>query len=294
MSDTTVGFIGLGVMGRPMASHLARAGWPLVVWNRSPAAAEALRALGADVAADVAEVFRKADTVMLMLDTEATVNMLLQRHTPAFESLVAGRTLVHMGTTSAAFSQALEADVRRAGGRYVEAPVSGSRVPAEAGRLVGMLAGEADVVAAARPLLAPMCANVFACGAVPAALLMKLSVNLVLITLATGLVEAFHFARGNGVYLPLFRAILEAGPMGSGVLAMKLPKLLDQDFTAQATITDVLKNNALIAAQARASALPTPLLDACHRLFGETDALGHGPLDMVAVLRALEARTTDA
>lgn len=286
-----VGFIGLGVMGRPMATNLARAGTPLVVWNRSPEPCDALRDLGATVAADPADVFAQARTVLLMLATEAAMDDVLHRHTPAFEGLVAGHTLVHMGTTSPAYSQALEADVRRAGGRYVEAPVSGSRVPAEAGRLVGMLAGDADARQAVRALLAPVCATVVDCGAVPSALLTKLSVNLCLITLVTGLVEAFHFAQRNGVDLALFRAILEAGPMNSGVAAMKLPKLLGHDFSAQATITDVLKNNALIAGQARRAGMATPLLDQCHALFGETEALGHGALDMVAVLQALEART---
>ncbi|MFF4715723.1 NAD(P)-dependent oxidoreductase [Streptomyces eurythermus] len=286
-----VGFIGLGVMGGPMALRLAHAGTPLVVWNRTPDRAEPLRAAGAEVAADAAEVFARAGVVLLMLADEAAVDAVLGRGTPELAARVAGRTIVHMGTTAPEYSRALEADIRAAGGRYAEAPVSGSRVPAEQGQLVAMLAGEEDAVAAVRPLLAPMCRETFGCGAVPGALLMKLSVNLFLITQVTGLAEAFHFAERQGLDRRLFLEVLDAGPMASAVSRMKAPKLRERDFAVQAAALDVLKNNRLIAEAARDARLASPLLDVCHALFRETVARGHGGEDMVAVLHAIEART---
>ncbi|MBY8866554.1 NAD(P)-dependent oxidoreductase [Streptomyces sennicomposti] len=289
-----VGFLGLGVMGRPMALRLARAGTALLVWNRTAARAEPLRAAGAEVAAEPGEVFVRSDVVFLMLADEAATDTVLARGTADFAARVAGRVVVHMGTTSPAYSQGLEADVRAAGGSYVEAPVSGSRVPAEEGRLVAMLAGEERAVATVRPLLAPLCGETFVCGPAPAALLMKLSVNLFLITLVTGLAEAFHFAGRQGLDRRLFLEVLGAGPMASPVSLMKAPKLLGGDFSVQAAALDVLKNNRLIAEAARASGIASPLLDVCHALFTETVSLGHGGEDMVAVLRALEARTEAA
>ncbi|MGC0379386.1 3-hydroxyisobutyrate dehydrogenase [Streptomyces sp. SAI-229] len=286
-----VGFIGLGVMGRPMALNLARAGTPLVVWNRTAARCAPLRDAGAEVAGSAGEVFDRADTVLLMLADETAVDTVLGRGTPDFAARVAGRTVVHMGTTSPEYSAALEDAVREAGGAYVEAPVSGSRVPAEQGRLVAMLAGDASAVAAVRPLLAPVCREAFDCGAVPGALLMKLSVNLFLITQVTGLAEAFHFADRHGLDRRRFLDVLDAGPMASAVSRMKAPKLLARDFAVQAAATDVLKNNRLIARAARKAGLASPLLDVCHALFDETVAGGHGGEDMVAVLRALETRT---
>ncbi|GAA5049196.1 NAD(P)-dependent oxidoreductase [Streptomyces similanensis] len=288
-----VGFLGLGVMGRPMALRLARSGTPLIVWNRTAARADALRAAGAEVAADPGEVFARSDVVFLMLADETATDAVLARGTARFADLVAGRVVVPMGTTSPAYSQGLETDVRAAGGRYVEAPVSGSRIPAEKGRLVAMLAGEERAVATVRPLLAPLCGETFVCGPAPAALLMKLSVNLFLITLVTGLAEAFHFAGRQGLDRRLFLDVLGAGPMASAVSLMKAPKLLTGDFSVQAAARDVLKNNRLIAEAARATGIASPLLDVCHALFEETVALGHGGEDMVAVLRALEARTGD-
>ncbi|MEW2155179.1 NAD(P)-dependent oxidoreductase [Streptomyces sp. NPDC007189] len=289
-----VGFIGLGVMGRPMAQRLASAGTPLVVWNRTRERAAPLRAAGARLAADVDEVFAAAGVVLLMLADETAVDTVLGRGTPALAARVAGRTVVHMGTTSPEYSHALETDVRAAGGRYVEAPVSGSRVPAEEGQLVAMLAGERDAVDAVRPLLAPMCRETFVCGPAPSALLMKLAVNLFLITQVTGLTEAFHFAERQALDRRLFLDVLDAGPMASGVSRMKAPKLFDRDFSVQAAALDVLKNNRLIAEAARKAQLASPLLDVCHTLFEETVAQGHGDQDMVAVLQAIETRTAGA
>ncbi|MEU8123256.1 NAD(P)-dependent oxidoreductase [Spirillospora sp. NPDC049024] len=291
MVDKDVGFIGLGVMGRPMALNLVRAGTGLVVWNRTAAKCEPLRAAGATVADDPADVFRRTRVVFLMLADGPAIDSALGRGTPAFAANVRGRVVVHMGTTSPGYSHGLEADVRAAGGRYVEAPVSGSRGPAESGELIAMLAGEAPAVDEVRPLMGPMCAEVFVCGPVPQALQMKLAVNLYLITMVTGLAEAFHFAERHGLDRRRLLDVLDAGPMASTVSRAKGRKLLDRDFAVQASILNVLDNNRLIAEAARAARLASPLLDVCHALYGETAALGHGDADMAAVVRALEART---
>jgi len=287
----SIGFIGLGVMGQPMALNLARAGTPLVVWNRTGARCEPLRALGAQVADNPAEVFRRCRIVILMMIDGATMDSVLGRGSPQFDKNVADHIVVHMGTTSAEYSRDLEAEVRAAGGRYVEAPVSGSRKPAEAGQLVAMLAGSEDSLAEVAPILKPMCHQAFVCGDVPTALLMKLSVNLFLITMVTGLAEAAHFAGKHNLDMQKFVAILDAGPMASGVSRVKAAKLAARDFEVQASIVDVLKNNRLVAEAARAATIASPLLDACHALYGETVALGYGQEDMVAVVRAIEARS---
>lgn len=290
ISDS-IGFIGLGVMGRPMALNLARAGLAPWVWNRSPEALHALRAAGARVADDPAQVFERAGVVIVMLADEAAMDSVLARGAPRFAAQLGGRTLVHMGTTSAEYSRALEAEVRAAGGAYVEAPVSGSRIPAENGQLVAMLAGEAEAVQRVRPWLAPMCGQTFACGAVPNALWMKLSVNLFLITMVTGLAESVHFAQRHGLDLLQLQAVLDAGPMASAVSRIKLGKLVEGDYSVQASIADVLKNNRLIAEAARGAGIASPLLDLCHALFGEALAQGHGARDMAAVVQAIQART---
>jgi 3-hydroxyisobutyrate dehydrogenase len=136
-----------------------------------------------------------------------------------------------------------------------------------------------------------MCVETVVCGEVPSGLLMKLAVNLFLITMVTGLAEAIHFAGRQGLDMQQLLAVLDAGPMASSVSRIKAAKLAAGDFTVQASISNVLENNRLVAEAARNAGLASPLLDACHALYGETEALGFGAFDMVAVVHALEARS---
>ncbi|WP_341772512.1 NAD(P)-dependent oxidoreductase [Burkholderia gladioli] len=286
-----VGFIGIGVMGQPMALNLARAGIELVIWNRSSERCAPLREAGAQVADTLDEVYRQARIVILMMATDEALDAVLGRGTPAFAARVADHLIVHMGTVSAEYSRGLDADIRAAGGRYVEAPVSGSRKPAEAGQLVAMLAGEPADVEEVRPLLKPMCHESVVCGPVPTGLLMKLSVNTFLIPMVTAVAEASHLARRYGLDMQQFQKVLDAGPMASAVSRVKIDKLVREDFEVQASIADVLKNNRLAAEAARNANLASPLLDTCFELYTETLKLGHGGEDMAAVVRAIEART---
>lgn len=286
-----VGFIGLGSMGEPMALNLAKAGTPLVVWNRSSSKCRVLADAGASIAETAADVFARCDVIFLMLADHSAIDTVLERNSEAFRDRVTSRIIVNTSTVLPSYSKALEADIRAAGGRYVEAPVSGSRKPAEAGQLVAMLSGDAADVAFVRPLFKAMCRDTFVCGEIPGALKMKLAVNLFLITMVTGLTEATHFAERQGLDLALFVSILDAGPMASDVSRVKAAKLLAQDFTRQAGITDVLKNNSLVAVTAREAGIASPLLDVCHALYSETQALGLGGEDMVAVIQAIAQRT---
>jgi 3-hydroxyisobutyrate dehydrogenase len=287
---TDVGFVGLGLMGEPMALNLLRARTSLTVWNRTAAKTAPLARAGARVAADPAEVFERADVVVLMLTDGDAMDAVLGRGTPAFAGRVAGRTVVHMGTTSPEYSRGLESDVRAAGGRYVEAPVSGSRKPAEDGALVVLLAGDPADVERVRPLLRPL-GRSFRCGPVPHGLLTKLSVNLFLITMVTGLAEALHFAERQGLDVGNVVDILDAGPMASAVSVGKAHKILTGDLGAQAAAHDVLKNNRLIADAARSAGIASPLLNVCHELFAETVGQGRAHEDMAAVVHAIAART---
>jgi 3-hydroxyisobutyrate dehydrogenase len=286
-----IGFIGLGTMGEVMARNLVRAGTPLAVWNRSAEKSEALREAGAKVAESADALFHRTRIIFLMLSDGTAIDTVLGRGTPAFVAAVARHIIVHMGTTSPDYSRALETDIRDAGGAYVEAPVSGSRKPAEEGQLVAMLAGESVAMEEVRPLLRPLCRESIVCGPVPNALTMKLAINLFLITMVTGLAEAVHFADRHGLDMRQFMAVLDAGPMASDVSRVKAPKLVERDFAVQAAAADVLKNNRLVAEAARHAGLASPLLDVCHTLYSETVSLGLGGADMAAVLRAIEART---
>lgn len=291
MRDEICGFLGLGRMGEPMATNLIAAGVPVRVWTRSPVALDRLTAVGAMPMPNAREVLRSSSSVILMLANEEAADEVLERGRSAFANNVNGLLVIQMGTTSAEYSRGLANEVEGCGGRYVEAPVSGSRRPAEEASLVCMLAGGAEDVKHARALIAPMCRQTFECGAVPGALLTKLAVNLFLITMVTGLVEAVHFAQVSGIDLELFRSVLDAGPMASAVSSVKLEKLVAGDLSPQASLDDVLMNSRLVAGAARAAGIATPLLDASHELYAEASAAGFGAVDMVGVRAAIEGQT---
>ncbi|MFN3352590.1 MAG: NAD(P)-dependent oxidoreductase, partial [Brevundimonas sp.] len=282
-----LGFVGIGLMGAPMARNLLRAGYRLRVWNRTVAKAEALVAEGAESAASAREVLTNSRiTIMMLLNEEAT-DAALQRSGDGISIDLADRLVINMGTFRPDYVAGLARDVTRAGGLYLDAPVSGSKGPAEAAQLVGMIAGDARGLDIAEPILSAMCAKVFRCGDAPNATRMKLAVNHYLVAMVASLSEAAHLAASAGLDLELFSEVLNAGPMRSAVSEAKIRKLVDRDFAAQASITDVVKNAELVSGFARSSGVASPLLDQAEQLFRETLEAGHGADDMVAVVRAL-------
>ena len=286
-----VGFIGTGLMGEPMATNLVQAGFDVRVWNRSRPALTRLEAAGATSAATPWDVLRRCDATVLMLSTEDVITDVLRPDSSEFRTAIAGRGLVHMATTSAEFSAYLDEGIRNAGGWYVEAPVSGSRVPAELGQLVAMAGGDNDRLDELEPVLATMCHRVLRCGQPPAGTRMKFAVNIYLIALVTALAEAYHFAQAVHLDLATFVEAINSGQMASPIAAVKLDKLQRGDLSPQAAIPDVYKNNRLIGEAARYARLATPLLDTCHELYREALDNGFADLDMVGVVRAIQMRT---
>jgi 3-hydroxyisobutyrate dehydrogenase len=285
-----VGFIGLGVMGQPMALNLQRSGVQLTVWNRTASRCAPLVAAGAEQAASLDALFNSSQTIILMLADELSTDQVLDRAGDGFRERVSGKRIIAMGTCSPLWSERLASDLHAADGEYVEAPVSGSRQPAIDGKLVAMVAAADDAARSdVAKLISPMCAKIFDAGPVPAALRLKISVNLYLITMVTGLAEAAGLARKLGVDWSLLRSVLNAGPMASDVSRTKLEKLVNNDFGVQASIRDVLMNCRLVADAAHHVGFEAPLLRRSMRLFDQALQSGLGDLDMIGVIRAMEA-----
>ena len=289
-----VGFIGLGTMGDPMARNLCHAGIPVVVWNRTANKAETLAAAGAVVAQDVGEVFAQAQTIILMLGTQEAVDTVLARGTPPFGTYVSSSTIVQMGTLPANYSLALAQEIEAAGGTYVEAPVSGSRGPAQAGQLVALTAGPAEAIERLVPLLQPMCRTVIPCGPVPQAMVLKIASNHLVYTMLVGLAETVHLARRQGVDPDLLLNLLSVGPMSSDLVRMKLPKLIASEFSAQASLATTAIGIEIVRDSARHSGAATPLCDACAVLVNEPMDLGLHDYDAIGVVRAIEARANES
>lgn len=280
----SVGFAGIGTMGSAIAANLLRAGVPLVVWNRSPHRCEPLLALGARAAGSFEALCDGCSTVLLMLIDDAALDAVIGRGSTTFAGRVRGRTFVQLGTVSARYSRGLERDLLAAGARYVEAPVSGSRGPAERGELVAMLAGaDAAAIDAVASLLAPACRRIVRCGPVPHASQLKLAVNHYLVATVAALAEAVHVARCAGIDFTLLREALDAGPMASAVSRAKLDLFARGDAAPQAAVRDVATIVALVAAQAREAGAGAPLIDTCATLWRRALEAGLGDRDMIAV-----------
>ncbi len=286
-----IGFIGVGLMGEPMAANVIRAGFEVHVWNRSNPSAARLEELGAIRESDPLHVISSCDATIVMLATEDAISTTLTPGSPRFRKAIAGRGLVHMGTTSAEFSAEIDAHVRESGGWYVEAPVSGSRVPAEQGRLVAMAAGDPGHLDEMEVVFAAMCAGVLRCGNPPSGTHMKFAVNIYLISIVTALAEAYHFAQAKQLDIDTFVTAINSGQMASPIAAVKLDKLGRADFSPQAAIADVYKNSRLIADAAHSARIATPLLNTCHELFLDALNCGMGGLDMIGVVKPIASRT---
>lgn len=203
MSDAggmRVGFIGLGRMGYPMASNISAAGFPLTVWNRTVAKAEALAAeTGAAVASSPADLARGVDVVITMVADGEVLTDLYTGPGAMCGSLPAGTVCVDMSTVSPEESRQVAAAVEAAGGRFVDAPVSGSTAIATAGTLTIMAGGHAEDVETLRPVFEAMGSRLYHMGPVGSGATIKLAVNSIVYGLGQAVAEGLVLAEAAGI-----------------------------------------------------------------------------------------------
>lgn len=274
-----VGFMGLGFMGTPMAINLSRK-FPLTVWNRTAAKCDTLRSTGATIAQTPAAVLRQSDVVFTMLFNEAAYSAVLDKE---FIDALRGKTIINTSSISAAFSKSLDEQVRGAGGRYIEMPVSGSRVPAEQGQLVGMVAGDRAEVERVDPLLKAITKAAIFCGDIGMGLKTKFATNLFLITMTAGLSESMNLARAQGLDVEAFGQVLDAGPMASAYSKLKVAKMIAEDWSPQAAIADCYNLTELVQGAAGEVGAQTPLMTVCNTLYRDAVKRGFGGDDMIAI-----------
>ncbi|KAI8633136.1 hypothetical protein F5Y19DRAFT_471395 [Xylariaceae sp. FL1651] len=269
-------------MGAPMALNLCRH-YPVTVWNRSSSKYPPLIQAGARVGATPSEVARQSDVIFAMLFDAAAIDDIFGD----LKKALAGKTLVNTSSVSGAYSHYLAQEVSQAGGRFIEMPVSGSKVPAEQGRLVGMMAGDVHVVEQTRHVMEPItCAAVY-CGPVGYGLKTKYAVNLYLVTITAGLAESMNLARAQGLDLAVLGEVLNAGPMASAYSKTKITKILAQDWSAQAAIKDCYNSAKLICAASEEVGAHSPLIESCRAMYGQANDAGLGEDDMIAVIKIM-------
>ena len=284
---TPIGFLGLGTMGEVMALRLLRAGHALHVWNRTAAKTAPLAAAGARIATHPAEVLAACPVVFLMLADGAATDAVLGRGTPAFAA-VRGRLFVNCATVAPDYSRGLERDLRAAGARFVEAPVSGSRKPAEAGTLIAMLAGEPAAVAEVTPLFSPLAKQAVDCGPVPNGTLTKLATNILLVNSVAALAEMMRFADVHGLDRAKVAEVVSNGQLGSDNVRIRSAKLAQRDFTAHSAIRNVFDSLGRTGAAAATAGCVLPLTERTLQLLHQTMQLGPADEDMIALFHAIE------
>ncbi|KAH0524250.1 hypothetical protein TsFJ059_006782 [Trichoderma semiorbis] len=279
----SVGFLGLGVMGTPMALNLCRR-FPTTVWNRTTSKCAALVQAGAGLGQTPAKVVEQSDVIFTMMFDAPAIRSVIDDD---FRKALRGKTLVNTSSVSVEFSQSLAKEVQEAGGKFIEMPVSGSKVPAETGNLVGMMAGDQAECERIRPFVEPITSAAVYCGPIGAGLKTKYAVNIFLITVTAGLAESMNLARAQGLNLEAFSSVLDAGPLASAYSKIKLAKMAKQDWSAQAAVKDCYNSTELIRTAAKAVEAKTPLIQVCNSLYKQAIDSGLEDEDMIAVYRVL-------
>jgi 2-hydroxy-3-oxopropionate reductase len=227
-----IGFIGLGLMGRPMALNLVKAGHPLVVHSRSRGPVDALVEAGARAEDGAAAVARQASIVITMLPDTPDVERVLAGRDGVFASMAAGTTVIDMSTIAPASARQLAASAADRGGAMLDAPVSGGEIGAINGTLSIMVGGDAAVLARVRPLLESMGhkERIVHIGPSGAGQLAKVCNQMVLAATIGGVAEAFALARKAGVDPAGVREALLGGFAQSRVLEVHGQRMLDRNY----------------------------------------------------------------
>lgn len=309
MSDThpdhiqpgrNVGFVGLGLMGKPMALNMVKAGVDLSVWNRSAPALEVLQGAGARAVPSVDEL-SACDVIFVMLPDLAQIESVLEPLWAQWDNELASngvldeKRLVVGSSVSPDGIRTLCARLNeRFSGRVhlLDAPVSGGTTGAEAGTLAIMVGGSEEDFAALKPLLETMGSTVLRMGELGAGSVAKACNQLLVGVTTAALGEATVIAETNGLNLPALYAVLSAGLAGSNVLTMMAPRLAERDYTVRGPAKFMVKDLASAADAARAADLDLTLVPAAATMYERLVDQGLGDDDLSVIRRSIELAQT--
>ncbi|MFI8966893.1 NAD(P)-dependent oxidoreductase [Streptomyces sp. NPDC053493] len=280
-AQPVIAVLGTGVIGAPVARNLAAGGLTVRAWNRTRAKAEALAADGVQVAGSPAEAVDGADVVLTVLSDGPRV---LDAVRAAAPKLARGTVWVQVSTVGEAVDE-LAAFAEEAGLVFVDAPVQGSRQPAELGTLVVLAAAPPSVRPTVQPLFDLVGARtvwVGEDGASGAASRLKLVLNVWVGALTHGVGEALALAGRLGVDPEHFVDVVSGGPLDSGFFQGKSAAVLNRDWTPQFTVDNAEKDARLVLEAAERSGVRLDATEAGHRRFRRAAAQGHGDKDMAA------------
>jgi 3-hydroxyisobutyrate dehydrogenase-like beta-hydroxyacid dehydrogenase len=279
-----VAFLGLGIMGRAMATNLSKAGHEVTVWNRT--AGKDVE--GARTAASPADAARGAEVVwMCVSDTEAVKTVLFGAQ-GVHESLEQGMTIVDSSTISPSATRQFAERVRAVGVDYVDAPMTGSKVGAESGTLIFIVGGEDGSIERVKPLFAAMGKKIFRMGETGKGQTAKLVMNLQIALIYEGFAEALTLATKLGVDADVLLPLIQASMVHSGVVEYKAPFVLKRDFSPNFPLRLMYKDLRLALDAAKEVRVKLPGLETVEEIYEVAAEDGHGDLDYAATLTLLE------
>lgn len=286
---TTVGVVGLGIMGRAFATNAKKAGFPVVAWNRGEGRAEGLAAAGIRIVASAAEVADAADVVIVMVSDVEAVRAVLEGPGGVLEGRARGKTILQMSTIDADATRRSAVATASAGAFFLDAPVAGSKPLAEAGQVIVLAGGDAELIARWEPVLRAIGKEVVHAGPIGAGTALKLCMNLIVAQMTTALCEAVTLAKAQAIDPTRIFDVLRVSPaLDCGYFRAKERLLLTRDFTPQFSLRNMLKDARFIEAAAAAAGVALPVAGAVRVVMEEASHRGFGDDDLSGIVRVID------
>jgi 3-hydroxyisobutyrate dehydrogenase/2-hydroxy-3-oxopropionate reductase len=285
-----IGFIGLGIMGMPMARHLIRAGLSLTVWSHTAAKAEELGREGATVAASPASLAAKCDLIFIIVGNTEQMREVAVGREGLLTGIREGAVVVDCSTVAPAASRKVAAQFAACGAQFLDAPCTGSKAGAQAGNLTFMVGGDRGTFDRICEYFRPMSKDMklYYVGGNGMGLHAKLSQNLVLALTYQGMCEAFVLAAKAGIAPELMYDIIQNSAARAGVIEYKKNAVFSGNWDTNFSLKWMHKDMGLILDTGRELGVPLPALAVAHELFGASVARGHGDDDYASAITLIE------
>jgi 3-hydroxyisobutyrate dehydrogenase len=283
-----IGFIGLGIMGRPMARNLLKAGYPLTVWNRSQPGIEELVRDGAGAGSSPEEVAHQSDVIITIVTDSPDVEKVALGPKGIIEGERPGLVHIDMSTISPAVTRRIGSRLAEKGIEMLDAPVSGGDTGAQAGTLSIMVGGKEETFQRCRPIFEVLGRTIVHCGPNGAGQTVKLCNQIVVALNNLAMCEALVFATKAGVDTRRMLEAVGAGAASSWALLNLAPRILARDFRPGFKVAHQQKDLRLALETAQQEAIPLPGTSLVHQLFAAVEAEGLGAEGTQALVKALE------
>ncbi len=284
----SIGFIGLGIMGRGMTRNLLKAGFDLTVWNRTAARMDELVAEGAKAASSPADLATRCGIIITCVSDTPDVEAVLLGENGVLQGLQPGALVIDMSTISPQATRDLAAKITEAGGHMLDAPISGGSEGAAKGTLSIMVGGEVAQFEQALPVLQAMGKTITHVGAGGAGQTVKLVNQILVVGNMLAVSEALLFAQAGGLDLAKTLQAVAGGAAGSWMLSNRGPQVLQRDWRPGFTIDLQQKDLRLVLEAADQLGIPALLTSLISNLYRTLQAQGLGSDGNHALVRALE------